>query len=163
MAERHRLLLESPNLQEEKIPRRSAESSTESGYVLSITSLPSFYAASASAPFNVIDIFDKKTLQGIQTLSGHEKATTSLRTAVNLGGVVQNCLLSSGKDGSVKAWDERSNTHSIKSKCSKYQPHLFYHLTAHERCLITSDECWKPTAFTMLRCFAGWVNSRCWK
>ncbi|KAF9563335.1 WD40 repeat-like protein [Agrocybe pediades] len=113
MAERHKLLLESPNLQEEKLPRRSAKSSTESGYVLSIASLPSFYAASASAPFNVIDIFDKTTLRGVQTLSGHETATTSLRTAASLAGTIQNCLVSSGKDGSVKAWDERSSTPSI--------------------------------------------------
>lgn len=115
MAERHRLLLESPHLQEEKLPRRSSKSSTNTGYILSITSLPAFYAASASSPFNVIDLFDKNTLQGVQTLEGHEHATTSLHTAVNLGGIVQKCLISSGQDGSIKAWDERTNSHSIKS------------------------------------------------
>lgn len=115
MAERHKLLLESPQLQEERSPRQSAKSSSESEYILSITGLPNFYAASVSSPSNVIDIFDKTTLKGVQTLPGHEGATTSLHTAENLGGVVQKCLISSGKDGSVKAWDDRSNSHSIKS------------------------------------------------
>jgi WD40 repeat protein len=115
MAERHKLLLESPQLQVESSPRQSAKSSSESAYILSIAALPNFYAASASSPANVIDIFDKTTLQGVQILPGHERTTTSLHSAENLGGVVQKCLISSGKDGSVKAWDERSNSHSIKS------------------------------------------------
>lgn len=115
MAERHKLLLESPQLQAERSPRRSEKSSSESEYILSIAGLPDFYAASVSSPANVIDIFDKTTLQGVQTLPGHEGATTSLHTAKNLGGVVQKCLISSGRDGSVKAWDDRSNSHSIKS------------------------------------------------
>jgi len=115
MAERHKLLLESPQLQAESSPRRSAKSSSESEYVLSIAALPNFYAASVSSPSNVIDVFDKTTLQGIQTFPGHDIATTSLHTAENLGGVVQKCLISSGKDGSVKSWDDRSNSHSIKS------------------------------------------------
>ncbi|KDR74407.1 hypothetical protein GALMADRAFT_141450 [Galerina marginata CBS 339.88] len=114
MEERHRLLLESTHLTEELLPRRSSKSSTETGYILSITSLPSFYAASTSAPFNVIDIFDKSTLHGMQTFPGHEGATTSLHMAENLGGILQKCLISSGKDGSIKAWDERTNSHSIK-------------------------------------------------
>jgi WD40 repeat protein len=115
MAERHKLLLESPQLQAEHSPRRSAKSSSELEYILSIASLPNFYAVSVSSPANVIDIFDRTTLQGVQTLPGHESATTSLHTAKNLGGVVQKCLISSGRDGSVKAWDDRSNSHSIKS------------------------------------------------
>ncbi|CAA7270746.1 unnamed protein product [Cyclocybe aegerita] len=113
MEERHRLLLTSPSLQEETAPLRSSGSSSEA-YILSITSLPSHYAASASAPSNVIDIFDKRTLQGLQTLPGHEIATTSLLTVDKLGGIVNQCLVSAGKDGSVKAWDVRSNSHSIK-------------------------------------------------
>ncbi|KAF8875353.1 WD40-repeat-containing domain protein, partial [Gymnopilus junonius] len=109
----------------EKSPRRSSKSSTSTGYILSITSLPACYAASTSSPFNVIDLFDKNTLQGIQTLEGHKDATTSIRTAVNLGGVVQKCLISSGRDGSIKAWDERTNSHSIKmTNLGKTQPLL---------------------------------------
>ena len=116
MAERHRLLLESPQLQEEKVPHLSANSSSGS-YVLFISSLPSYYAAVNSAPANVIDLFDKTTLRGVQTLPGHEFATTSLRSVDNVAGVSNECLISSGRDGSVKIWDNRSNSHSIKSEC----------------------------------------------
>ncbi|PPQ83949.1 hypothetical protein CVT26_011644 [Gymnopilus dilepis] len=114
MAERHRLLLESPYLQEELSPRRTSKTSTDTGYILSIASTPAYYAASTSSPFNVIDLFDKSNLQGVQTLVGHERGTTSLHTATNLGGVLQKCLISSGQDGSVKVWDPRTNSHSIK-------------------------------------------------
>lgn len=115
MAERHKLLLESPQLREENVPRLSANLSSGS-YVLSITSLPSHYAVVASAPANVIDLFDKTTLKSVQTLTGHEVATTSLHTVSNIVGVANKCLISSGQDGSVKLWDERSNSHSIKSE-----------------------------------------------
>jgi WD40 repeat protein len=116
MAERHKLLLESPQLQEEEVPHLSANSSSGS-YVLFITSLASHYAAVASAPANVIDLFDKTTLKGVQTLPGHEFATTSLHSVDNVAGVSNKCLISSGRDGSVKIWDNRSNSHSIKSEC----------------------------------------------
>ena len=116
MAERHKLLLESPQLQEEKFPRLSANSSSGS-YVLSITSLPSYYAAVSSAPANVIDLFDKTALKVIQTLPGHESGTTSLHSVDNVAGVSNECFISSGRDGSVKIWDSRSNSHSIKSEC----------------------------------------------
>jgi WD40 repeat protein len=113
-----KLLLESPQLQEEDVPHLSANVSSGS-YVLSITSLPSYYAASTSAPANVIDLFDKTTLKHIQTLPGHEFATTSLHCVNNLAGVLPNeCIISSGRDGSIKIWDNRSNLNSIKSECS---------------------------------------------
>ena len=115
MAERNKLLLESPQLQEERVPHLSINSSAGS-YVLAITSLPSHYAAVTSLPSNAIDLFDKTTLKGVQTLPGHEIATTSLHTVSNVAGVINKCLISSGKDGSVKLWDNRSNSHSIKSK-----------------------------------------------
>ena len=116
MAERHKLLLESPQLQEEEVPHLSANSSSGS-YVLFITSLPFHYAAVTSAPANVIDLFDKTTLKGVQTLPGHEFATTSLHSVDSVAGVSNKCLISSGRDGSVKIWDNRSNSHSIKSEC----------------------------------------------
>ena len=116
MAEQHRLLLESPQLQEEENPHQSANSSSGS-YVLSITSLPSHYAAAASAPANVIDLFDKTTLKGVQTLPGHEFAVTSLHRVDNVAGMSNECLISSGRDGSIKIWDNRLNSHSIKSEC----------------------------------------------
>jgi WD40 repeat protein len=115
MTERHKLLQLSPTLQEETSPRKSATTSGD-GYILAIAQLPGFYAASVSAPSNVIDIFDKTTLQGVQTLSGHAESTTSLRTASTVAGAVQKCLVSSGKDGSVKVWDQRSNAAIIQSK-----------------------------------------------
>ena len=115
MTERHKLLLLSPTLQEEDSPRRSTKTSG-AGYILSLVPLPEYYAASTSAPSNVIDIFDKTTLQGVQTLSGHAGATTSLRTVKTIAGTAQKCLVSSGIDGSVKVWDQRSNTASIQSE-----------------------------------------------
>jgi len=114
MTGRQKLLLESPHFQEENNPKLSSKSSSES-YILQITSLTSHYAASASSPSNVIDLFDKSSLRGMQTLSGHEKGTTSLRTVQDLSGVIRECLVSSGKDGSVTVWDVRANAHSIKS------------------------------------------------
>ncbi|KAF9468780.1 WD40-repeat-containing domain protein [Collybia nuda] len=107
------VLLESPKIQTSNIPLRSSGSSSQS-YILSIAALPAYYAASASAPSNTIDIFDKSTLQGIQTLPGHEVATTSLKTVENVAGISGKSLMTSGRDGSVKIWDERSNSHSIK-------------------------------------------------
>lgn len=117
MAGRHKLLLESPQLQEEEVPYLSANPSSGS-YVLSIASLPSHYAAATSAPANAIDLFDKTTLKGVQTLPGHEFAITSLHNVDNVAGVLNECLISSGRDGSVKIWDNRLNSHSIKSECS---------------------------------------------
>jgi hypothetical protein len=117
------VLLESPYLQSYSSPLRSLSSSSQA-YILSIASLPAHYAASASAPSNTIDIFDKSTLQRIQTLPGHGVATTSLHSVENVAGIHNVSLMSSGKDGSVKVWDERSNSHSIKSawiRISRYQ------------------------------------------
>ncbi|KAJ6510228.1 WD40-repeat-containing domain protein [Mycena vitilis] len=83
-------------------------------YVLSIAPLPTYYAASASAPSNTIDLFDKTTLRGVQTLSGHEVGTTSLRSVNSIANISRPSLISSGLDGSIKVWDERTDSHSIK-------------------------------------------------
>lgn len=116
MAAQHKDLLESPQLQEEDVPHLSTNASSGS-YVLSITSLLSHYAVATSTPANVIDLFDKTTLKCVQTLPGHEFATTSLHCVGNLAGVSNEYLISSGKDGCVKIWDNRSNSHCIKSEC----------------------------------------------
>jgi WD40 repeat protein len=108
------ILIESPYFQSYSSPQRSSQSSSQA-YILSIACLPAHYAASASAPSNTIDIFDKSTLQGIQTLPGHGGAITSLNAVQNVAGIYNISLMSSGKDGCVKIWDERSNSHSIKS------------------------------------------------
>jgi len=86
-------------------------------YVLSLASLNTFYAASASSPSNLIDLFDKSTFQGVQTFPGHDSATTYLRTVQSIAGSTRQSLVSCGKDGTVRAWDERSNVASIKCEC----------------------------------------------
>jgi len=117
MSERNKLLLQSPDLIESTAPRLTSLTSS-SAYILHITSTLSHYAASASSPCNIIGLFDKITLQGVQTLPGHEAAITSLKMVDNLGGggVLRRSLVSSGRDGSVKVWDERAGSHSIKSE-----------------------------------------------
>jgi WD40 repeat protein len=108
------VLTESPYLSESSWTLRTSNVSSNA-YILSISSLPRHYAASTSAPSNVIEIFDKSTLQRIQSLPGHESATTSLHAVNTIAGIPKKSLISSGKDGSVKVWDDRSNSHSIKS------------------------------------------------
>ncbi|KAG5731985.1 WD repeat-containing protein 89 [Termitomyces sp. T112] len=107
------VLLEVAQFKSTQTPPRFAYLSSQS-YVLALVSLPGHYAASASAPANTIDIFDKTTLQGVQTLSGHDVATTSLHGVENIAGIFGRSLMSSGRDGSVKIWDTRTNSYSIK-------------------------------------------------
>ncbi|KAF9224375.1 WD40 repeat-like protein [Gyrodon lividus] len=90
----------------------------DESYVLSLTTLGNYYAASASSPSNQIHLFDKTSLQSVGVLQGHENATTYLRTIHALGTSNREMLLSSGKDGCVVAWDERSGTTSIKMETS---------------------------------------------
>lgn len=87
-------------------------------YVLSLTPIANFYAASASSPSNQIHLFDRTTLQSTGFLKGHEHATTQLCTIRGLGASTRQMLLSSGKDGCVMAWDERSGSAGIKSRSS---------------------------------------------
>ncbi|KAI9575052.1 WD40-repeat-containing domain protein [Boletus coccyginus] len=87
-------------------------------YVLSLAPIASFYAASASSPSNQIHLFDRVTLQSTGVLTGHEHATTHLCTIRGLGASTRDMLLSSGKDGCVIAWDERSGSASIKMETS---------------------------------------------
>lgn len=139
MAERHKILLESPQFKENNVPHLSTSPSSTS-YVLSIASLSSHYATAVSAPYNVIDLFDKTTLQGLRTLSGHEIATTSLHTVNSLAGMMSKCLISSGKDGSAKIWDDRSTSHSIKCNILLYD---HSELSDSSIKLPGSDEFWK--------------------
>jgi len=136
MSERNKLLLQSPALLESTAPRLTSISSS-SAYILHIAPTLSHYAASASSPSNTIGLFDKITLQGVQTLPGHEAAITSLKTVDNLGGggVLRRCLVSSGRDGSVKVWDERAGSHSIKSEYA----YNIYTPTRLVSCNLTDD------------------------
>ena len=94
-------------------PVRSATLPADA-YVLAIASLPSFYAAAASAPSNAIHLFDKERLRHVQTLPGHASAITTLRSVPNVAGNSSHALLSSGKDGAVHAWDERAGTVALR-------------------------------------------------
>lgn len=87
-------------------------------YVLSLAALPSRYAASASAPSNEIYLFDSHSLRPAQSLYGHEGGTTSLRAVDAIVGTNQRSLVSSGKDGTVKVWDERAGTVAVQSMFS---------------------------------------------
>ncbi|KIK94418.1 hypothetical protein PAXRUDRAFT_828030 [Paxillus rubicundulus Ve08.2h10] len=110
-------LLQSPSLKVVNHPLHQTSLPAES-YVLSLTTLANNYAASGSSPSNQIYLFDKTSLQTVGVLQGHENATTYLRTIHALGASDRETLLSSGKDGCVKAWDERSGTTSIKMEAS---------------------------------------------
>ncbi|KAJ3571676.1 hypothetical protein NP233_g3607 [Leucocoprinus birnbaumii] len=105
---------ESLSLYEAPGPQVSVTLGYGDAYVLSLANLPSSYAASASYPSNRIDLLDKQSLRRIQTLPGHELATTSIRAVNNVVGMPSRALISSGKDGSVKIWDERTGSHAIK-------------------------------------------------
>ncbi len=109
------VLLESPQFLSYPLPTRSLPSTSQS-YVLAIASLPAHYATARSTPSNTVEIYDKTSLQHIQTLCGHDTATTSLKTVESIAGFNRQSLVSSGHDGSVKVWDDRSNSHSIKSE-----------------------------------------------
>ncbi|TFK43035.1 WD40-repeat-containing domain protein [Crucibulum laeve] len=110
----HTALLESPHITTQTNPLKTCTSSSENAYILAIASTPNFYAASASAPSNVIDLFDKNTLRGITSLPGHTNGTTSLKAVDAIAGLGRRSLVSSGKDGSVKVWDERAGTFCIQ-------------------------------------------------
>jgi len=100
-------LLESPSFETISSAIKST-SHPDGSYVLSLTSLGNYYVSSASAPSNAIHLFDKSSLKCVQTLKGHQDATTALRTVRGIGGSDRHILLSAGKDGCVIAWDERS-------------------------------------------------------
>lgn len=135
-------LIASPHLKTTTSPLKSTSISTIStgeSYVLGLASLNGNYAAmssgsqsdssSSSAPSGSkkktvngdistcpIHIYAKQTLQKIQSLPGHEVASTFMRSVNSIAGLNGPTLVSSGKDGSVRAWDERSGSHGIKSE-----------------------------------------------
>ncbi|KAH8113298.1 WD40 repeat-like protein [Phellopilus nigrolimitatus] len=92
----------------------SSTSLPDKSYLLSIAPLQSHYAAAASAPSNVIHLFDKSDCKTVvRALPGHDGGTSNIRTATSFQGA-REMLLSCGKDGSVKAWDERSGTVGVQ-------------------------------------------------
>ncbi|KAF7301573.1 WD40 repeat-like protein [Mycena indigotica] len=95
-------------------PLQSQDLGTDSSYILSIARLPGSYAACTSAPSNKIHLLDPSTIRPILSLSGHDSGTTSLRVVNAVANISKPSLVSSGLDGSIQVWDERTNTYSIK-------------------------------------------------
>lgn len=106
-------LVASESLQTFSKPLKSTSAPSKS-YVLSLASLPSCYAASTSAPSNTIHLYDTSDLRVIATLGGHEEGVTSLRAVDTVGGKNVRRLISSGRDGTVKVWDERTGSVGIQ-------------------------------------------------
>jgi len=111
-------MLESSSLYEAPGPHVSAFLGHGDAYVLSLANLRSAYAALASSPSHRIDLLDKGSLRRIQTLPGHDLATTSIRVVESLAGFPNGALLSSGRDGLVKVWDDRSGSQAVRCMCS---------------------------------------------
>ncbi|KAJ1308906.1 hypothetical protein OPQ81_004591 [Rhizoctonia solani] len=76
-------------------------------YVLHSACLNQSFAASFSSPQNNIMLFDKNTLAAIRTLSGHTDGITSMKSVDVLAGTTRRGLISSGRDGRIRIWDER--------------------------------------------------------
>lgn len=88
----------------------------QEAYVLALASVQSHYAASASAPSNAIHIFDKSNLRPVSQLAGHGEAISAMRAVPAFAGASRETLISCGKDGLVKVWDERSGSAAVQSK-----------------------------------------------
>jgi WD40 repeat protein len=107
-------LLESATLSEQTIPFKSS-SLPCNAYVLAIAAFGSYYAASASAPSHRIYLFDKTSLRMSQSFEGHQGGTTSLRAVDSVAGTNKRVIISSGKDGIVRVWDDRTDAAAIES------------------------------------------------
>lgn len=110
-------------------------------YVLHITALSNSYAAALSAPSNSIATLDKSSLRPLGSFQAHSDALTLIRSTSLLynGANSANVLLSSGKDGFVKVWDERKGADSVL-KCPYTLP--FY--TASTSLILTDNPTFLP-------------------
>lgn len=133
-------LLESPSFETISSAIKST-THPDGSYVLALTSLGNYYVSSASAPSNAIHLFDKSSLKCVQTLNGHQNATTTLRTIRSIGGSDRHTLLSAGKDGCVIAWDERSGAPATQSMFFILQCWTFTFDNSRVL-LVTSDDFW---------------------
>jgi WD40 repeat protein len=108
-------LLESATLVEQTAPL-SSSSLPSDAYFLAIAALGSYYAASASAPSDKIYLFDKASLQTLHSFEGHQRGITSLRGVDSVAGTNRRAIVSSGRDGVVRVWDDRTGATAIESK-----------------------------------------------
>jgi WD40 repeat protein len=111
-------LLESATLVEQTTPLKSSRLPCDA-YVLAIAAFGSFYAASASAPSHRIYLFDKTSLGTSHSFEGHREGTTSLCGVDSVAGTNRRVIVSSGRDGVVRVWDDRTGTTAIESKYVK--------------------------------------------
>ncbi|KAH9062019.1 WD40 repeat-like protein [Lactarius vividus] len=110
-------LVESSTIIEQTGPLKTSSLPCDA-YVLAVAVVGSYYAVSASAPSHKIFCFDRPSLQVFQSFEGHAGGTTSLRAVDSLAGVNQRAIISSGKDGVVRVWDDRTGAAAIESTCS---------------------------------------------
>lgn len=97
---------------------RKATTLASGAYVLSLVSLSSSYAASSSAPSNTIHFFDKSDFRKIREVTAHPAGITDMKCTPRLAGFSHELLLTSGKDGTVNAWDERSTSIALQMNAS---------------------------------------------
>ncbi|KAF9078838.1 WD40-repeat-containing domain protein [Rhodocollybia butyracea] len=131
-------LFSSPHLNatSSSLRQTTISGNADESYVLSLAALNEKYAAMSSGSTSTsanksdtcpIHIYSKNTLQRMQTFPGHEVASTSMRSISVIAGLNGPILMSSGKDGSVRVWDERSGSHGIKmTNLGKSQPLLAF-------------------------------------
>lgn len=112
---RNMSLVDAPTLSRSAHPARTAVLPSEA-YVLALAQLSSHYAASSSAPTNKIYLYDKSDLAPSGQLAGHEGAITAMRSVPRFASTAAPTLVSSGKDGLVKVWDERSGSVGLQSQ-----------------------------------------------
>src|SRR5229473_2751372 len=106
-------LLESATLIEQNTPLRSSSLPCDA-YVLAIAAFGSYYAVSASAPSHRIYLYDKTSLRTSHSFEGHREGTTSLRGVDSVAGTNSRVVVSSGRDGVVRVWDDRTGTTAIE-------------------------------------------------
>lgn len=149
-------LAQSPSFTNASRPLKSTRLPSDA-YVLSLAALPSRYAASASAPSNKIHIFDSQSFRAAQSLSGHEGGTTSLRAVDAIIGTNQRSLISSGRDSTVKVWDDRSGSVAIQSTFSFFvvspSTRRFDHSKNKYVRFVSSAACRETARSAMCRCF----------
>ncbi|KAF5389550.1 hypothetical protein D9757_004160 [Collybiopsis confluens] len=117
------VLLASSQLGATSSPLRSSVDGNSETYILALAGINAKYAAMSSASRKTktdpsttgpIHLYSKHTLQKSLSLPGHDTASAFMRTVHAIAGSNGQTLVSSGQDGSVKVWDERTGSHGIK-------------------------------------------------